>query len=165
MIKQDNYSTKLSQSHCWSHTSYHHWHKKNHGWSNYSHGNKLGDLIIHMETKYARYSNSREILNKILNLKTFALKTLLNRKTYFYTRILHSDSGKVMLIVKNDYESHYNETIAMKPPQNHCDKTWQRSHCKVTSFFLTFNCSLFVSSKNWNNLNSLWQFRFSLHAR
>lgn len=76
-----------------------------------------------METKYARYSNSREILNKILNLKTFALKTLLNRKTYFYTRILHSDSGKVMLIVKNDYESHYNETITMRPPQNHCDKT------------------------------------------
>lgn len=155
MIKQDSYSTKLSRSQCWSHTP--------HTITDIT--KILDDLIIHMGTKCAWYSNSWEILNKIFNLKTFALKTLLNRKIYFYTRILHSDSGKVMLIVKNDYESHYTQTIAMKPPQNHCDKTWQRSHCKVTSFFLTFNCSLFVSSKNWNNLNSLWRFRFSLHAR
>ena len=36
-------------------------------------------------------------------------------------------------------------------------KPLQRSHCKVTSFFLILNSSLFVSHKNSNSLISLWQ--------
>ena len=58
----------------------------------------LSNLIIQIETKYTRYTNSREILNKILNLKTFVLETLLDCKIYLYTWVLRSDNGKAMLI-------------------------------------------------------------------
>lgn len=58
----------------------------------------LSNLIIQIGTKYTRYTNSREILNKILNLKTFVLETLLDCKIYLYTWVLRSDNGKAMLI-------------------------------------------------------------------
>lgn len=55
----------------------------------------LSNLIIQIGTKYTRYTNSREILNKI---KTFVLETLLDCKIYLYTWVLRSDNGKAMLI-------------------------------------------------------------------
>ena len=61
---------------------------------------KLNHLIIHIGTNDARNSNSRQILKKVLSLKSFILETLPDVKSYLSTLVLHTDDEKVILTNK-----------------------------------------------------------------
>ena len=58
---------------------------------------KLNHLIIHIGTNDARNSNSRQILKKVLSLKSFILETLPDGKSYLSTLVLPTDDEKVIL--------------------------------------------------------------------
>ena len=61
---------------------------------------KHSHLIIHIGTNDARNSNSRQILKKVLSLKSFILETLPDVKSYLSTLVLPTDDEKVILTNK-----------------------------------------------------------------
>ena len=50
-------------------------------------------IIVHIGTNDATCSTSREILNKLLKLKTLIIKTLPETKVTFSTPTIRSDNG------------------------------------------------------------------------
>ena len=72
------------------------------------------------------------------------LQIILLRASHYEKVRTATEAIAVKLLQRNDC----NEAIATK--------SMQQSHCKVTSFFLIFNSSMFVSREISNNLVSLW---------
>ena len=62
---------------------------------------KPKDIIIHIGTNDATHSTSREILDKLLKLKTFIKETLAETEVTFSTPTIRSDNGKAALTVRN----------------------------------------------------------------
>ena len=58
-------------------------------------------IIIHIGTNDATHSTSREILDKLLKLKTLTKETLSETEVTFSTTTIRSDNGKAALMVKN----------------------------------------------------------------
>ena len=62
---------------------------------------KLKDIIIHSGTNDATRLTSREVLEKLLKLKTLIKETLLETEVTFSTPTIRSDNGKAALTVRN----------------------------------------------------------------
>ena len=58
-------------------------------------------IIIHIGTTDATHSTSREILDKLLKLKTLIKETLPETEVTFSTPTIRSDNGKAALTVRN----------------------------------------------------------------
>ena len=58
-------------------------------------------IIIHIGTNDATHSTSREILDKLLKLKTLIKETLPETEVTFSTPTIRSDNGKAALTVRN----------------------------------------------------------------
>ena len=58
-------------------------------------------IIIHIGTSDATYSTSREILDKLLKLKTLIKETLPETEVILSTPTIRSDNGKRALTVRN----------------------------------------------------------------
>ena len=58
-------------------------------------------IIIHIGTNDATHSTSREILDKLLKLKTLIKETLPETEVIFSTPTIRSDNGKAALTVTN----------------------------------------------------------------
>ena len=58
-------------------------------------------IIVHIGTNDATHSTSREILGKLLKLKTLIKETLPETKVTFSTPAIRSDNGKAALTVRN----------------------------------------------------------------
>ena len=58
-------------------------------------------IIIHIGTNDATHSTSREILDKLLKLKTLIKKTLLETEVTFSTPTIRSDNVKAALTLRN----------------------------------------------------------------
>ena len=62
---------------------------------------KLKHIIVHIGTNDTTRSASREILDKLLQLKTLVKETLPETEVTFSTLTIRSDNGKAALWVKN----------------------------------------------------------------
>ena len=62
---------------------------------------KTETVIVHIGTNYATRSTSREILDKLLKLRTFIKETLADTEVTFSAPTLRSDNGKAALTVRN----------------------------------------------------------------
>ena len=58
---------------------------------------KPSHIIVHAGTNEAYHSTSREILSKLLNLKSLTQEKLPDYKVFIPTPTLRSDNGKVTL--------------------------------------------------------------------
>ena len=58
-------------------------------------------IIVHIGTNDATRSTSREILDKLLKLKTLIKETLPETEVTFSTSTIRSDNGKAALTVRN----------------------------------------------------------------
>ena len=58
-------------------------------------------IFVHIGTNDAARSTSREILDKLLNLKTLIKETLPETEITFSTATIRSDNGKAVLTVRN----------------------------------------------------------------
>ena len=64
-------------------------------------GKKPKHIIVHIGTNDATRSTSREILDKLLKLKTLIKETLPETEVTFSTPTIRSDNGKAALTVRN----------------------------------------------------------------
>ena len=63
--------------------------------------NKLRHIVVHIGTNDATRSTSRDILDKLLKLKSLIKETLPETEVTFSTPTIRSDNGKAVITVRN----------------------------------------------------------------